>query len=473
MEENTTKKYELVFIAGPGASHIVPTVEFAKTLLDTDHRFSITVLTMNSPLFPVPSSYIDSVPEIRFIELTRPDSPPPEMKHSLVGLCEFVDHYKPHSRQVITQLIATELDPNSVSLAALVLDMFTTPMIDIADELGVPSYVYFTSGVALLDVFIQFPAIDSAMETDLKNELTRELEFPSFKNSVPAIALPSVLWTKNTDDYACHLHIGRRIGETKGVIINTFYDLETYAIDSFGSTVPGYPQIYSIGPVLDLAGRVNSGKSKTQHNENIMKWLDEQPNRSVVFLCFGSKGTFEVDQVREIANGLERSRHRFLWSVQGKDKSTPVEELVPEGFVERTVERGMVCGWVPQVAVLGHGSVGCFVSHCGWNSILESFWFGVPILTWPMYAEQHLNAFLLVKELGLSVELKGYDRVSEDDLVKADEVERGVRRFMGGECEEVRKKVDEMKEKSRRALKKGGSSVASIKRLIEDLVQGR
>ncbi|KAK9152224.1 hypothetical protein Syun_010533 [Stephania yunnanensis] len=439
MEESTTKKYELVFITGPGASHIVPTVEFAKTLLDTDHRFSVTVLTMNSPLFPVPSTYIDSVPEIRFIELTRPDSPPPEMKHSLVGLCEFIDHYKPHSRQVITQLIATELDPNSVSLAALVLDMFTTPMIDIADELGVPSYVYYTSGVAMLALFIQFPDIDSAMETDLKNELTRELEFPR---------------------------------ETKGVIINTFYDLETYAIDSFG-TVPGYPQIYPIGPVLDLAGRVNSGKSKTQHNENIMKWLDKQPNRSVVFLCFGSRGTFDVDQVKEIANGLERSGHRFLWSVRPKDGSTRLDELVPEGFLERTVERGMVCGWVPQVGVLGHGSVGCFVSHCGWNSILESFWFGVPILTWPMYAEQHLNAFLLVKELGLSVELKGYDRVSEDDLVKADEVERGVRRFMGGECEEVRKKVDEMKEKSRRALMKGGSSVVSMKRLIEDLVQGR
>ncbi|KAK9152226.1 hypothetical protein Syun_010535 [Stephania yunnanensis] len=360
MRESTAKKYELVFIPGAGISHLVPTVEFAKTLLDTDHRFSVTVLTMNVPFGPIQPSYTDSFPQIRFIELVRPDSPSPEMKHSLSGICEFIDHYKPHSRQAITQLIATELDPNSVSLAALVLDMFTTTMVDIADELGVPSYVYYTSGAATLDLFLYMPILDSTYETDLKDDLTRELEIPSFKNSV-----------------------------------------------------------------------------------------------------------------KEIANGLERSGHRFLWSVRPKDGSTRLDELVPEGFVERTAERGMVCGWVPQVAVLGHGSVKCFVSHCGWNSTLESFWFGVPILTWPLYAEQHLNAFSLVKELRLSVELKGYYRVSEDDLVTAEEVERGVRKVMEGECEEVRKRVEEMKEKSRRALKEGGSSAGSVKRLIEDLVQGR
>ncbi|KAK9152233.1 hypothetical protein Syun_010542 [Stephania yunnanensis] len=471
MRESTTKKYELVFIPAPGISHLVPTVEFAKTLLDTDHRFSVTVLTMNVPFGPIQPSYTDSFPQIRFIELIRPDSPPPEMKHSLSGICEFIDHYKPHSRQAITQLIATELDPNSVSLAALVLDMFTTTMVDIADELGVPSYVYYTSGAATLGLFLYIPVLDSTYETDLKDDLTRELEIPSFKNSVPLIAVPPNFWTKSSDDYAWYLYCGRRMGEVKGVIINSFYDLETYAIDSLG-TVSGYPKIYSVGPVLDLAGRANSDNSRAQQNENIMKWLDKQPARSVVFLCFGSRGTFDVDQVKEIANGLERSGHRFLWSVRPKDGSTRLDELVPEGFVERTAERGMVCGWVPQVAVLGHGSVKCFVSHCGWNSTLESVWFGVPILTWPLYAEQHLNAFLLVKELGLSVELKGYYRVSEDDLVTAEEVERGVRKVMEGECEEVRKRVEEMKEKSRRALKEGGSSAGSVKRLIEDLIEG-
>ncbi|KAK9156175.1 hypothetical protein Sjap_003655 [Stephania japonica] len=472
MKESTTKKYELVFIPSPGISHLVPTVEFAKTLLDTDHRLSVTVLTMNVPYGPILSSYTDSLPEIRFIELIQPDSPPPEMKISLSGLCELIDYYKPHSRRAITQLIATELDPNSISLAALVLDMFTMPMADIGGELGVPSYVYYTSAAAALGLFLHMPVFDSTIETDLENELTRELEIPGFKNSVPAIAVPSVLWTKNSDDYAWYLYNGRRVGETKGVIINSFYDLEAYAIDSFRSN-SSYPYVYSVGPVLDLAGRANSDKSHTQQNENIMKWLDKQPARSVVFLCFGSRGTFDVDQVKEIANGLERSGQRFLWSVRAKDGSTRLDELVPEGFVERTAERGMVCGWVPQVAILGHGSVGCFVSHCGWNSILESVWFGVPILTWPLYAEQHLNAFLLVKELGLSVELKGYYRVSEDDLVTAEEVERGVRRVMEGECEEVRKRVEELKEKSRSALKEGGCSVRSVKRLIEDLIQGK
>jgi UDP:flavonoid glycosyltransferase YjiC (YdhE family) len=133
-----------------------------------------------------------------------------------------------------------------------------------------------------------------------------------------------------------------------------------------------------------------------------------------------------------------------------------------------TREIGMICGWAPQVEVLAHKAVGGFVSHCGWNSILESLWHGVPIAVWPMYAEQQINAFQMVRDLGLAVELKlDYRRGGE--LVVAEEIEKAVKCLMDGESE-VRKRVKEMSGKSTNAVVNGGSSYASLGQLIETIL---
>lgn len=120
-------------------------------------------------------------------------------------------------------------------------------------------------------------------------------------------------------------------------------------------------------------------------------------------------------------------------SAKGLDlRVKPVEytnfsEILPDGFLERTQNRGLVCGWAAQAEVLAHEAVGGSVSHCGWNSILESLWNGVPIATWPIYAEQQSNAFQLVKELELAVELTlDYRITSSDKLVMADAIEKAI-----------------------------------------------
>lgn len=102
-------------------------------------------------------------------------------------------------------------------------------------------------------------------------------------------------------------------------------------------------------------------------------------------------------------------------------------QVLPDGFLDRTAGKGKVVGWLPQAAVLGHVAVGGFVSHCGWNSILEGIWHGVPIATWPLYAEQQLDAYQLVKELGLGVEISlDYNQFYKDQrLVMGEEIEKG------------------------------------------------
>lgn len=131
---------------------------------------------------------------------------------------------------------------------------------------------------------------------------------------------------------------------------------------------------------------------------------------------------------------------------------------------------GKVIGWAPQMAVLSHPAVGGFVSHCGWNSILESVWCGVPIAAWPMYAEQQTNAFQVVKEMEIAVEIKMDYRKDAPVIVGADKIEKGITQLMDSK-NKIRGNVKELKEKSRIALVEGGSSRHIVNRLIENVTK--
>ncbi|XP_042490410.1 anthocyanidin 3-O-glucosyltransferase 2-like [Macadamia integrifolia] len=479
------KKAELVFIPAMGIGHLVPMMEFAKRLLNRDDRFSITVFLIK-PLF-VSSEYIsytdflaDSVPRLQFIHLPELDPPPSSYnlgnRGSLVSV--LVETHKQLVKHTITNLFFSNSDSESAQtrapLAGLVIDLFCSTLIDIANEVDVPPYIFFTSTAGFLGLLLHLPELDNQINTDFKDSVT-ELSIPSFTNPVPPFVLPLPLWSKKDDGYDCYLYHGRRFTEAKGVIINSFAELEPTPLNSFSSGRIRPPPVYPVGPLIDLYGQ---GHNQNQLEENIKSWLDDQPPSSVVFLCFGSRGSFNAAQVKEIAIGLERSGHRFLWALRRppeKNKLHPptdyvnIGEVLPEGFLNRTGERGLVCGWVPQTAVLAHRAIGGFVSHCGWNSILEGMWFGVPIAAWPLYAEQHLNAFEMVKELGgLVVELR-LDYRGGEDLVMAEEVERGVSRLMDSDCG-VRMKVKEMMEKSKSALMDGGSSFNFLGSFIKDLM---
>ncbi|KAL0674784.1 hypothetical protein Bca4012_002765 [Brassica carinata] len=146
------------------------------------------------------------------------------------------------------------------------------------------------------------------------------------------------------------------------------------------------------------------------------------------------------------------------------------EDPLPEGFLDRVRGRGVICGWSPQVEILAHKAVGSFVSHCGWNSIVESLWFGVPTVTWPMYAEQQLNAFMMVKELKLAVEMKLDYRVLVDELVSANEIERAIRCVMMNKDDNlVRKRVIDVSQMVRKATLNGGSSYTATAKFIQDV----
>ncbi|XP_057957460.1 anthocyanidin 3-O-glucosyltransferase 2-like [Malania oleifera] len=476
------KKVELIFIPFPVMGHIISAVEIANLLSSRyNHRLSITILLMDLPFDSMATAYTRSLSSdvegsVKFVNLPPPQQTPPELsslKSPHTFLQTTVDAQIPNVRAAIVELTQS-LD--SGPLAGLVLDMnCSATMIDLAHEMHVPSYVFFTSGAAFLGLLFHLQSLHDDHCADVTEFLdsNAELVVPCFANPVPSRVLPHAILNKE-GWYAMTLNFARSLRKSKGILVNTCAELESYAINSLNSSTIKIPPIYPVGPLLN---RTNDD----QKESSIISWLDDQPPSSVVFLCFGSMGSFSVDQVREIARGLEHSGQRFIWSLRRSQPSTNgityptscanLEELLPEGFLERTVGIGKIIGWAPQVAVLAHKAVGGFMSHCGWNSILESVWWGVPVATWPMYAEQHLNAFEMLKELGLGVEIiMDYKRDGhEGDLVSAKQIEMGIRGVMEGDGE-MRKKVKDMSEKAQEAIMEGGSSHTSLGHFVEQVM---
>ncbi|THG20236.1 hypothetical protein TEA_007966 [Camellia sinensis var. sinensis] len=557
-------KAQLVFIPSPGIGHLVSTVEMAKLLVGRDDRLSITILIMKFP-FDNKGTTTQSLSSdrIRFLDLFHDASSTadPNSKAPDPLLYDYIENHKTPVRDVVSEIVSkseseseTESTPR---LAGFVIDMLCTPMIDVANEFGVPTYVFFTSSAGFLSLMFHIDTLQQDI-TELKGS-DAELNVPAYANPVPAKVLPSVLFDKE-GGFTMFINITKRCRETEGIIVNTFTELEFRALKSLQDdhTIPkvysvgpvlnlkggssneaqnsqseadimrwlddqdpssvvflcfgsmgsfdgdqvkeiaralescGHrddhtiPKIYPVGPVLNLKGGSPNEAQNSQSEVDIMRWLDDQDPSSVVFLCFGSMGSFDGDQVKEIARALESSGHRFLWSLRQPPPKGKIElpkqyenptDVLPEGFLDRMAEIGKVIGWAPQVAVLSHRAVGGFVSHCGWNSTLESLWCGVPVATWPMYAEQQMNAFQLVREFGMAVEIKmdyrkDFGMKEMPVMVTAEEISSGIRQLMDV-SDEIKHKVKKMSEESRVAVTEGGSSYCSLGCFIEDVIQGR
>ncbi|GJN35141.1 hypothetical protein PR202_gb23885 [Eleusine coracana subsp. coracana] len=309
-----------------------------------------------------------------------------------------------------------------LSVMAVVVDFFWGCALDSVADLGLPAYMFFTSGASALAAYLHIPVMASNVSFgDMGRSL---LHLPGVHPAVPATDLPQVLLAHHDNEqYKATIGLFEQIVRAKRVLANTYERLEPAAVKAMrdGSPRPGelVPRLFCVGP---LVGDERGGERGT--HEFLMTWLDAQAPRSVVFLCFGSASSVPAEQLREIAVGLERSGHAFLWAVrapvapgadstkrfEGRDEAAALEDLLPDGFLARTCGRELVVStWAPQVEVLRHAAIGTFVTHCGWNSILEAITAGVPMVYCPMYAEQRLNKVLVAEGMRLGVVMQGYD----------------------------------------------------------------
>ena len=261
-----------------------------------------------------------------------------------------------------------------------------------------------------------------------------------------------------------------------GVVINTFYELEAEIVEYYKKAI-GKP-VWTLGPLSlynkDFTSKAMRGKKSSVDEQQVLSWLDSKEPKSVVYVNFGSLVKTKPSQLVEIGCGLESSSRPFIWVIKESEKCPEIDKFMSEGFEERTKDRGLVItGWAPQMVILSHPSIAGFMTHCGWNSILEAVCEGVPMITWPHFADQFLNEKLIVEvlEIGVSVGVKiPFYYIKEDEVVaKREEVEKAIASLMdeGEEGSERRKRAAEFGEKARKAMEEGGSSYDNLTLFIE------
>jgi UDP:flavonoid glycosyltransferase YjiC (YdhE family) len=200
----------------------------------------------------------------------------------------------------------------------------------------------------------------------------------------------------------------------------------------------------------------------------------------VVYVSFGTLSHFSPPELRELAHGLDMSGKNFVWVIGG-GADTEKPEWMPDGFVELLAhgDRGLIIrGWAPQMLILNHAAVGGFVTHCGWNSTLEAVSAGVPMVTWPRYADQFYNEKLVVELLKVGVGVGSTDYASKLEarrVIGGKVVAEAIGRVMGDseEAEAIRERARVLGERARRAVEKGGSSYDDIARLMDELMARR
>ncbi|KAJ4823845.1 hypothetical protein Tsubulata_036102 [Turnera subulata] len=257
------------------------------------------------------------------------------------------------------------------------------------------------------------------------------------------------------------------------VLLNTFDDLESESLLAIRDKC----QLIGIGPLIPSAFLDGKDPSDTSFGgdlfrggEDYMEWLDSKPKSSVVYVSFGTLAVLSKPQMEALARGLLASGLPFLWVIRSEDgygAKLPNEEDNLMGFREELEQQGVIVPWCCQVQVLSHPSVGCFVTHCGWNSTLESLATGIPVVAFPQWTDQGTNAKLIedVWKTGMRVV------ANQEGIVESEEIKRCLDLVVGsGEvAEDIKRNAKKWKDLARDAAKEGGSSNKNLKAFVDEV----
>ncbi|XP_008791324.3 hydroquinone glucosyltransferase-like [Phoenix dactylifera] len=450
----------LAILPTPGMGHLIPLAELAKWLV-AHHDFTLTFITLASSASKAQSAFLAALPpsisSVALPPVPLDDLPPDARVETIMSVS--AARSVPALRDVLRDL------QSSTNLVAFLTDLFGADTFDAPKQLGIPHYMFFPSNLLLLSLFFHLPTLDATTTCEYR-DLPGPLELPGCV-PVPGPDLLHPIQDRSNECYKWIVHHGRRYREAEGILVNTFDAIEPGAAKILREKEPGRPPVYPIGPL------VQTGSPPGMDGSECLRWLDMQPHGSVLFVSFGSGGTLLRAQLVELALGLEMSGQRFLWVVRSPSDSGETSgsyfsaqskgdpfAFLPEGFVSRTKDRGLVVpSWAPQVEVLAHGATAGFLMHCGWNSTLESVVNGVPMIAWPLYAEQRQNAVMLVE--GVKAALR--PKEGEDGLIGREEIARVAKELMEGEeGKRVRSRVKELQEAAIKGLQDDGLAYKTL-----------
>ncbi|CAO2830789.1 unnamed protein product [Amaranthus hypochondriacus] len=474
-------KPHAVCITLPAQGHVIPMMQLAKLL----HSRGFYITFVNSQFnhnrlikAKGSSDWINCFPDFKFESI--PDGLPPSdrdatqdpasLSYSLRKNC------LPATRELLKSLRSTAGVP---PVSCVISDGLMSGAMKAAEEIGVQGVQLWTASACGFMGYVQFPELLRRGIIPFKDEsfkhdgtLSTSVEWiPGMKN-MTLKDLPSLMRITNADDIIFTFQKDEVQDCLKAPIIlfNTFDCFEQKVLEAINSICP---KIYTIGPLHLLEQKhVPSSPLKSfwpslwRDDAHCLQWLAQREPKSVVYVNYGSITVMSQKNLEEFAWGLANSMQPFLWVVR-PDVVMGESWALPKKFLDETRDRGLVVDWCPQEQVLAHPSIGVFLTHCGWNSILESVCGGgLPVICWPFFFEQQTNCryACLDEEWGVGVEVNHeVTRKEIEDMVR--EVMKGHKGVM------LRERALSWQEKARKTINVGGSSFNNFERFLKEDLQ--
>ncbi|KAJ3674698.1 hypothetical protein LUZ60_005314 [Juncus effusus] len=346
-----------------------------------------------------------------------------------------------------------EFNQSDNPITCIVYDTLLPWTADVARKLGLPSVGFSTQSCAVSAIYYYVNKVI--------------LEVPESGNSVLGFGLPPMVRSEfpsfSLGDGSYPTLVAYAMsqfnsgGKDDWVLFNSFDALENEVTVNLNN----YFHARNIGPCVPRHSDAHDLNLLEPEEDTCVNWLSTKPIASVIYVSFGSLAVLSPTQMEELLKGLKSSNKYFLWVVRA-----PLQETLPQDFQETLGEKGLIITWSPQLKVLTNKAIGCFITHCGWNSTLEAVNFGVPMVAMAQWTDQPTNAKYIEDVWRVGVRA----RVDERGIVRKEEVKRCVEEVMDGERgDDIRKNAKRFKEQAKEAIGEGGSSDRNINEFVDYL----
>ncbi|CAN1312328.1 UDP-glycosyltransferase 83A1 [Linum perenne] len=368
------------------------------------------------------------------------------------------------------------VDEMEEQFSCVIADVFLVGAFAVTKEFGIKLAVLSTASMENLAVTLRIPQlIDAGIIDENGSMLNKDQLSISICDEIPAWKRNELTWTCRIPQLPYflfkHLYLkpSQYLSLFDCVLVNSFRELEPSAFQL-------YPNFLPIGPLVTNSNNSNLPGSFWSQDRTCLAWLDKHPLNSVIYVAFGSIVFFNQKQFEELATGLEMTGRPFFWVVRTNFvviRTNFVEGSgleFPDGFLERVSDRvanrGKIVEWANQEEVLSHPSIACFLSHCGWNSVLDGLWSGIPFLCWPYFIDQFHNRESICEAWKVGLRLDAEDDAT--GLITSLEIASKVEQLLSDD-DTIRGNAIRLRKLARESVNENGSSYHSFLSFIDNL----
>ncbi|KAL5763976.1 hypothetical protein ACOSQ2_016570 [Xanthoceras sorbifolium] len=463
-----SQKPHAIFIPYPLQGHVIPTVQLAIKL--ASQGFTITFINTHSVHHQKAKAHpdigTDIFAKVRASEgldiryMTISDGLPVGFDRSLNHdqfMAALLHVFSAHVEEAVAQIVGS-----GEKVTCLIADTFFVWPSKIARKFGLLYVSFWTEPALVFSLYYHLDLLRTHGHfgcLDCREDTINYI--PGIRAIEPKDTMSYLQETDTTS--VCHQIIFNAFQDTRNadfIICNSVQELETETISALQAKLP----FYATGPVFPPGFTQRVVAMSLWSESDCSQWLETRPPGSVLYVSFGSYAHVTKRDLLEIASGLSLSNVSFVWVLRSDIVSSDDTNPLPDGYEQEISDRAMIIPWCCQPAVLSHPAIGGFLTHCGWNSILESIWCKVPLLCFPLYTDQFTNRKLVVDDWKVGINL------SNQKLITKEEAAKNINCLMNKESgEKYRNSVQEVSTTLEDALKSTGSSQQNMDQFIKDL----